>query len=159
MIRRQLTLFVPPEASAAIEAVRRDADPVQHALIAAHVTLAREDELAALDADEIGRRLTASPSLVLRFGLVERFDGHGLWLPCVGGEDAFHALRDHLLGPSRRHRPHLTLAHPRNPQAPGNALATAHGLPVPLAIAFPRVARIEQRDGAPWVRLADYALG
>ena len=47
MTRRQLTLFVPHAEAAPIEALRATLDPVQHALIAAHVTLCREDELAA----------------------------------------------------------------------------------------------------------------
>lgn len=148
---------MPPVAAAAVEDVRRAADPAQHALIAAHVTLAREDELARLDADELYRRLLAPRlPLVLHFGPAERFDGHGLWLPCVRGEEAFHALRAALLGPVRRHRPHLTLAHPRNPKAPGNSLTTAHRLPVPLPLTFRHLALIEQRDGAPWMQLASY---
>jgi len=46
-VRRQLTLFVAPEASSSIEAVCEVVDPVQSRLIRAHVTLGREGELAA----------------------------------------------------------------------------------------------------------------
>ncbi|MBE2186447.1 MAG: hypothetical protein IAE99_06720 [Rhodothermales bacterium] len=42
-MRRQLTLFVPPPRAEPIETVWRLVDPVQHRLIAAHVTLARGD--------------------------------------------------------------------------------------------------------------------
>ncbi len=161
MTRRQLTLFVPPDVSSEIEAVRQAVDPVQHALIAAHVTLAREDELEGLD--DLSGRLTAfrrRGPISLTFGPAEAFGGHGLLLPCIHGEAAFHDRRRALLGPSpvRRHAPHLTLAHPRNPMSAGNRLDTARRLSPPLPIPFPSVALIEQTDGSPWTVLARYAL-
>lgn len=161
MTRRQLTLFVPPDAAAEIEAVRRAVDPVQHALIAAHVTMAREDELEGLD--DLPARLTAfrrGGPISLTFGPAEAFGGHGLLLPCIHGESAFHDRRRDLLGPSpvRRHPPHLTLAHPRNPIAPGNRLDAARRLAPALRIPFPSIALIEQTDGSPWTVRARYDL-
>jgi hypothetical protein len=49
----------------------------------------------------------------------------------------------------REQAPHITLAHPRNPQAPGNNLS-AVSLPGLLAITFTSVSWIEQEEGAPW---------
>lgn len=138
-----------------LEAVRRVVDPVQAGLIAAHVTLCREDELASVDDAELAQRLAAStaPPLALTFGPAERFDGHGLLLPCIAGESAFRELREQVLGiaPVRRQVPHLTLAHPRNPMAPGNSLEHAlAALAAPLAITFTTVTLIEQVDRQPW---------
>lgn len=150
--RLQLTLFVPEPAANAIEAVRGVLDPVQHALIAAHVTLCREDELQSIAMLHDRLRDASPAALDLVFGTAEGFDGHGLLLPCIGGADAYQSLRATVLGTStvRIPHPHITLAHPRNPRAPGNDIAIAHQLPSPLRIRFDAVSLIEQRDGAPW---------
>jgi len=150
--RTQLSLYVPAGPAEALEAVRRLVDPVQSNLIPAHVTLCREDELGELSALSwrLGQ-LRAAP-LTLRFGRPEVFFEHGLLLRCVEGEPAFRRLREEVLG-SRdlgTLRPHLTLAHPRNPRAPGNSLAAAEGLPADLCITFPTLFLIEQVDGGPW---------
>lgn len=145
-MRRQLSLFVSADDATAIEAVRRVVDPVQQALIPAHVTLARDDEVGGAD----WRAIDAAP-LMLTFGAAEAFGGHGLWLPCIDGESAFRGLRDQLLGTgARTQAPHVTLAHPRNPRAPGNAVATARQLPSPLTLTFAAVHLIEQAADAPW---------
>jgi 2'-5' RNA ligase len=158
MLRRQLSLFVPAEASAALEAVRQQVDPVQHQLIPAHVTLCRDDE----SGDETVRRLASlrHGPLTLRFGRAVRFSGHGLLLPCIEGEPAFQTLRAAVLGTAvhAQQHPHLTLAHPRNPKAPGNALESTAQLPATLTVTFSAIHLIEQRDGAPWRVLAATAL-
>lgn len=162
MTRRQLTLFVPREAAAPIEALRATLDPVQHALIAAHVTLCREDELTALEHGALEARLAASAAraVALAFGRAESFDGHGILLGAAAGVGEFQALRAHVLGrdDARAHRPHLTLAHPRNPRAPGNDLALARTLPDPLVVTFTMVTLIEQTDGEPWRVLREFGL-
>ncbi|MFN8549193.1 MAG: 2'-5' RNA ligase family protein [Candidatus Eisenbacteria bacterium] len=114
--RRQLTLFATGEIAERIDAVRRVVDPVQHALIPAHVTLCREGELASLSAAEIEkrvRRLARGP-LALRFGRAERFDEHGILLRCIDGQADYQRLRVALLGDPaiRENAAHLTLAHP-----------------------------------------------
>lgn len=150
--RLQLTLFVPEPAAGTIEGMRRVLDPVQHALIAAHVTLCREDELA--DVADLRNHLRESPppALDLVFGSAEGSSGHGILLPCIGGADAYQSLRVAVVGTSTVpiSHPHITLAHPRNPRAPGNDIATARELPSPLRVRFDAVSLIEQRDGAPW---------
>ncbi len=159
-IRRQLSLFAPESQRNGIDAVRVLLDPVQHALIPAHVTLCREDELAAIDAGALAERLAAAPSITLRFAAPERFDGHGILMPCVEGEPGFHALRQHVLGHDdiRRASPHLTLAHPRNPVAPGNDPANAASLQNGITLRFDRVKLIEQVDGGVWQTLTTFDL-
>lgn len=158
-IRRQLTLFVPSPFREQIEAVRRIVDPIQSSLISAHVTLCREDELS--DLESITRRLKQSPPapIVLRFGPPRVFMGHGLLLECTEGLNAFRTLREYILGSTsiRDHQPHITLAHPRNPQAPGNSLNATAGLN-DLTISFDEIALIEQRKQHPWIVLHRFAL-
>jgi hypothetical protein len=160
--RRQLTLFVPPPASGLLEEIRRLVDPIQSALIAVHVTLCREDELAPNIESEVRRRLETLPlaPLWLRFGPPETFHQHGILLPCLEGAGAFHRLRSELLGPApiRAQPAHITLAHPRNPKAKGNALANASRVAGGLEITFLRVSLIEQDRQEPWRTLWTLAL-
>ncbi len=153
-LRRQLSLFVPPPHRADLDDIRRITDPVQHRLIPAHVTLCREDELGELHLRDVETRLEHARSgpVTLEFGPPERFGGHGILLPCIGGAEAFHTLREVVLAtrPVRTHTPHLTLAHPRNPKAPGNDLAQVAALQQGLRVTFPEVSYIEQLDGYPW---------
>jgi hypothetical protein len=159
-LRRQLTLFVPRDRSAAVEAVRRVLDPVQHRLIPAHVTLCREDEIARLSHLQTRRLLRSAKPIELRFGPPATFSSHGILLPCISGEQEFHGLRALLLveTQNRRASPHLTLAHPRNPKAAGNSLAHAADLPQDLVIPFPTVSLIEQEGNSPWRLLRTYEL-
>lgn len=151
--RHQLTLFVPAGAEPRLEPLRQQADPVQFALIAAHVTLCREDEIAELTWSVVCDRLARAAPLTLTFGPAQRFGGHGILLPCLEGAAAFQALRVQALGTSAIREPeaHLTVAHPRNPRAPGNEDALLGALAAPLTIAFREVALIEQRGARPWV--------
>lgn len=153
--RRQLTLFVPSPQAGAIEAVRSRLDPVQHRLIAAHVTVCRDAETATLTHAGVATVLSAARlgAMTLTFGRGEPFFDHGVVLPARSGEDAVARLRETVLGasPERRQKPHITLAHPRNPKSAENDNARAWALPDPLAITFSELAWIEQ-DGPdePW---------
>jgi 2'-5' RNA ligase len=157
--RRQLTLFVPPTAAGSIEALRATLDPVQHRLIPAHVTLCREDELARHAGDGWRERCTAAP-ITLTFGAAVPFSGHGVMLPCIAGQPAFHALRVQVLGETatRQHEPHLTLAHPRNPRAPHNVPASYADVQAPMDFTFTSVCLIEQSGDGPWRVLDTHAL-
>ncbi|POZ62901.1 2'-5' RNA ligase family protein [Chromobacterium alticapitis] len=158
--RDQLTLFVPSAQAEQLEAVRRKLDPVQAGLIAAHVTLCREDEIAGLDMASLFERVREIGPLRLAFGPAERFQGHGILLPCVGGEADFQAMRREALGRAARgHVPHLTLAHPRNPRAAGNLLLETPGLPRRVAITFLSVSMIRQYGNEPWQPLGRTMLG
>lgn len=152
--RIQLSLYLTGPAASVLESVRRTLDPVQSSLIPAHVTLCREDELAAIKDGALVSRLAQIPlpPVTLRFGTPEPFSGHGIRLPCIAGEHAFIALRQHVLGArSIRHQsPHITLAHPRNPKAAGNCLANADVLPEEITVTFAHINRIEQTGTSPW---------
>jgi len=152
--RIQLTLFVAGPVAERIEAYRASLDPVQSRLIPAHVTLCREDELDGLSVAVLQERLSKPQArpLTLAFGAPEPFSTHGILLPCISGDDEFHALRQLALGsvPARRPSPHLTLAHPRNPRAEGNDLAAVASLRDGLTIRFESVCRIRQEGMSPW---------
>ncbi len=153
-------MYVPHDTAREIEAVRRIVDPIQSRLIPAHVTLCREDELG--DLESVRARLRSAPfkPLTLRFGKPSAFAGHGLLLECVEGEEQFRALRQYLLAPSRvrEQKPHITLAHPRNPKAGGNSLSHTSKLPEVVEVTFPNIYLIEQDGDAPWQLLEKYEL-
>lgn len=153
-IRSQLSLFVPPGSGPDLEAIRGVVDPVQRRLIPAHVTLCREDELHGVGLRELNERLAhaGTEAITLQFGPPQRFGGYGILLPCIGGTAAFQTLREVVLADrhARPHAPHLTLAHPRNPRAPGNDLARTASLLTGLTVTFAEVHLIEQIDDAPW---------
>jgi 2'-5' RNA ligase len=159
-IRKQLSLYVPADAAKEIEAVREIVDPIQSNLIPAHITLCRDDELNDLAA--IKARLTHIPlkPITLRFGRPEVFSGHGLLLNCVDGEDEFRLLREYLLASKniKNLRPHITLAHPRNPKSDGDLLGNTSRLPEMIEITFPSIYLIEQTRNEPWRVLEKYEL-
>jgi 2'-5' RNA ligase len=160
--RRQLSLYVPSTEGALLEAVRQVLDPVQAGLIPAHVTLCREDEIGQVSATEIELRLRRSAAQPIRlgFGRPINFEGYGVLLPCVSGEQAFHQLRTEVLGATaRRHAPHITLAHPRNPPPAKGGLADAMGLAENMSFTFAAIASIEQIGAAlPWRVLREFTL-
>lgn len=153
-------MYVPRDAAREIEAVRRVLDPVQTRLIPAHVTLCREDELVDLASVRARLRDVPFPPLALRFGRLVAFSGHGILLECVGGADQFRALREYLLASThvRDQKPHITLAHPRNPMAEGNSLSNASVLPEVIDVTFPSIRLIEQEGDEPWRVLESYEL-
>lgn len=160
--RVQLSLFVPQTDAETLERARRLFDPVQAALIPAHVTLCREDELDGIDLPRLGAIIASSSVAPIRltFGAPEYFHGHGVWLPCVEGEEPFHEARCRILGARevRRHAPHLTLAHPRNPRASHNDPANLHAVPAGLVVTFALVHHILQEGVQPWRVIGTHAL-
>ncbi|KFN43064.1 2'-5' RNA ligase family protein [Arenimonas oryziterrae] len=160
-VRLQLSLYLSPSQSAAVEALRAVLDPVQHRLIPAHVTLCREDELAALDLAALGAKFADAdlPPLTLHFGRPEAFHEHGILLPCIDGEADFHQRRERILAtsPVRHQAAHITLAHPRNPKAAGNHLDRALQLPQELCFTFTSVCLIRQQGASPWQVLETFA--
>lgn len=161
--RDQLSLFVDGPVGDTLNALRATLDPIQAGLIAAHVTVCREDELGdllALGTRALARRLQEAAPLTLRFGAPERFGGHGLLLPCVAGQPAFDDLRRHLLGRQdvRPQPAHLTLAHPRNARAPGNTDRLPSLPPLP-ALTLTRLCWIRQTAGQAWETVARFSFG
>jgi 2'-5' RNA ligase len=155
-------MYVPEPEASELEGVRRLLDPVQSSLTPAHVTLCREDELAEVNTDSLASRLIDAKAkhVTLRFGRPEIVHEHGILLPCIAGREAFHALREHVLGSRaiRHQAPHITLAHPRNPKSSKNSLANANRLPEAIAIRFAHIVLIEQTGATPWRVLQTYEI-
>jgi 2'-5' RNA ligase len=153
-------MYVPREAAGEIEAVRAILDPVQRALIAAHVTLCREEELDEVAQATLHDRLAnlRYEPITLRFGRPERFFDHGILLECIDGQDEFRMLRDDLLGSKtiRTQRPHITLAHPRNAKALGNSMVNASKMRDDISITFRTIQLIEQQSNQPWQLLSSF---
>lgn len=160
-VRRQLSLYASGESAVAIERLRERLDPLQFALIPAHVTLCREEDLLGVSETQLDERIIGARGFVLGFGAPEAFSTHGILLPCIKGEAAFQALRSRVLGGrSERHQsPHITLAHPRNPKATGNSLLGASELGSRTRCDFDKVHLIEQIAGNPWKVLRTWPLG
>lgn len=160
--RSQLSMYLPEPRARQLESVRRILDPLQSSLIPAHVTLCREDELALIGRDSLAARFRDVPEsgVTLQFGRPELFHEHGILVPCIAGERDFHLLREHILGSRsiRRHAPHITLAHPRNPRAAGNCLANANVLPQVFEVTFTGANLIEQTGSAAWHVLRTFEL-
>jgi 2'-5' RNA ligase len=155
-------MFVPNDAAVDFEKLRRTLDPVQSLLIPAHVTLCREDELNQMSESQLRVRLSQVrlKPVTLRFGRPETFDGHGILLNCIGGANDFRLLREHVLDSTTimEHRPHITLAHPRNPKSCGDSLANASTLPEIISMTFRAIQLIEQHGVQPWRVLQQFEL-
>lgn len=150
-MRRQLTLLLPSEQRTAVDRVRQRLDPKQHALIPAHVTLCRDDELAPWDAICTRLERLAPIALAMRFGGPQSLPDGCILLRATQGIEPYRALRRALLGEAaREHGAHITLLHPRNAAtAEPDWTAIAQGVSG-LAVVFRAVALIEQEGDAPW---------
>lgn len=161
--RSQLTLFVPENVSASIEAIRCLYNPVQHNLIAGHVTLCREDEL--LDIEKVWQNLEQLdlPAITIRFGKPERFDeGKGVLLPALEENTSFQELRKAVLKgvieEPRIHQPHITLIHPRNSICTDEFFLEIYKRELPATIQFNNISLIEQVGGGKWKLLQTFEL-
>lgn len=143
--------------------MRRSLDPIQASLIAAHVTLCREDEIEGIAACVLLRRIENwnTGPITLVFGHPVRFNGHGVLMPCQRGAGDFNRLRQWLLQPQspREHAAHITLAHPRNPRPAGNTDSALRSTAHELELQFASVALIEQHGSAPWKLVQQATLG
>jgi len=161
-IRRQLTLFVDSEA---IELIRFKFNRQQFDLIAAHVTLCREDEIENLEAVlENLKDLKFQQHLSLKFRLPERFDdGKGVYMPSAENNPEFDALRKVILcgitENPRKHLPHITLMHPRNSACTDIIFNEIRNIHLPLEMKFDKVSLIEQRHDSAWCIVEEFFMG
>ena len=161
VVRRQLTLFVSEPERTPLDALRARADPVQHALIAAHVTLVRDEDVA--DWDVVRARLARLEPLPLELelGPPVELEGGALALAARGPCAAFEALRAAFLagqpGAARAQTPHLTLLHPRNRAHWGLTPAEVRALPLPTRVTLAAPVLIEQEPGQAW-RVRPFAV-
>ena len=156
-MRRQLSLFLPPDQRSVVEPIRQRLDPQQHAIIPAHVTLCRDDELASWPL--VRERLASlkSFSITMRFGDPQVLpDGCVLLRPTHGIEQYQH-LRQSVLGPSANaHGAHLTLLHPRNSTGVTYDFAEISHALTGLTATFRIIALIEQGESGKWVVQQEY---
>ncbi len=153
--RRQASLFLSgfPE----IEEFRHRFNPAQAALIPAHVTLCREDEVEDWSALQDRIRAVGPIDITIEFGIPIRQE-HFVYLPVVESTVRFENLRLALLGTPtqspRLHLPHLTIIHPRNGVCTDAIFQELLRHFVPFSASFCEISLIEQRDGGPWSRFA-----
>ena len=164
--RTQLSLFVPGPARTLLDALRARADPLQHALIPAHATLVRDEDVTSWAV--LRDRLAGLGPVRVELALGSPVLQHGgAYLPGVDSAGQFDALRRRLLfdqpGRGRTQSPHLTLMHPRHqgsfgmtPQALAAELA---GTELPAQLCFEQVVMIVQDPGEPWRVVASSPAG
>jgi len=161
-IRKQLTLFIS-EQNENIEKIRAEYNPDQFNLIAAHVTLCREDEIEPI-AEVIKRikSITLRKPIRIEFDDVERFaNGKGVLIPAKGRNIEFRELRKAVLGLSELNKeqlPHITLMHPRNSTCHSEIFEKIKNTEFPTALNFDNVSLIEQKNGGKWKVLEEIAL-
>lgn len=161
--RIQLTLFLDADVSESIEHLRQTFNPEQYALIPAHVTLCREDELEQIE--QIIQRIPVLElaNVTVDFGQVARFsDGKGVMIPASGDNAPFQALRAQILQgfieKPRRHEPHITLMHPRNSTCTDAIFEQIQKCHLPERITFRSISLIQQEMGQEWKILNVFVL-
>ena len=156
--RRQVTLFLPEPESLPIEAIRQRFNPAQFALIAAHVTLIRDEDVPNWSRLRARAQRVASVDITLRFGAPIR-QKNLVYLPSVGPTDDFDRLRRELLGDDhcRKQEPHISLIHPRNGKCDGEDFAAIkENMGNELCIRFQMMTFIEQLDGSAWRNVGSF---
>ena len=160
--RKQLTLFLPEAYSAVIEKIRQQHNPVQYALIKAHLTLCREDEIENLSQVLHGLSQLREPSFTMQFEGPTRFEnGKGVWMRAKD-TSAFNGLRKKVLqsiiAEPREQVPHITLLHPRNASCTDELYYQICKETFPTAIQFDQISLIEQVGGGKWEILQNFPL-
>jgi 2'-5' RNA ligase len=162
-IRRQLTLFLS-ENNENIEKIRATFNPIQFNLIAAHITLCREDEIDQLDKIiENIKSISCGKPIHIEFDPVKRFEnGKGVLIPGKIRNPDFHNLRKailkDLIESPREHQPHITLMHPRNSTCTDEVFNKIKEYPLPDVLTFEQISLIEQRNGEKWQVIETYSL-
>lgn len=156
-MRRQLTLLLPLAQRTIVDSIRQRLDPLQHAIIPAHVTLCRDGELTPWQELRQGLVNLGPFSITMQFGEPEVLsDGCVLLRPTHGAEQYQH-LRQSVLGPlATHHGAHITLLHPRNAVGVTYNLAKIVHVLAGLATTFRTISLIEQHGTRPWLARQDY---
>jgi len=160
--RRQLTLFVNQADAITIESIRSRYNPLQQQLIAAHVTLCREDEIENIDTVLHNLENVNQGSVTVFFDEPKRFEnGNGVMIPAAANNEAFQQLRNNILAgvidEPRMHQPHITLLHPRNSVCTDEIFAAIQQEKLPKQLSFHAVSLIQQTGGGVWVNLKNFS--
>jgi 2'-5' RNA ligase len=160
--RRQLTLFVNKNDSIEIEEVRKKYNLIQFQIIAAHVTLCREDEL--LNLKQVIENLEKNDFNKLQMSFekaIRSSNQKGVLLPAKGFE-SFQNLRKNVLNGSikvpKNLNPHITLLHPRNASLTDEIFNEISEYKFPQKINFSKVSLIEQEIDSKWEILREFDL-
>ena len=161
--RRQLTLFIDSNAAATIEQLRRQFNPLQYALIKAHVTLSREDELNPIEKVMSNLMMLHNEPVSIEFGKPIRFsENNGVLIPAIGTNESFQELRKNILKDiveePRRHEPHITLMHPRNSTCTDILFEQISKFSFPNIIQFKKISLVEQEMGKQWQLVKEFEL-
>jgi len=161
--RRQLTLFVSASEAKGIEQIRKTYNPIQHNLIAAHITLCREDEIENWEIIEQNLITLTQLPIIIQLDKVERFAaGKGVFIPAKKQQVAFDKLRKAILKgvieQPRKHHAHLTLMHPRNSTCTDPIFNKIKAVGLPKRIVFDTITLIEQENGGVWQKLKTYTI-
>ena len=155
--RRQASLYL--DDASIVEGLRNRFNPAQAALIPAHITLCREDEVSDWPALEDRIRALVPIALTLEFGLPVR-DGNLVYIPVVGSTESFDRLRHDLLAADgkspRKQWPHITLIHPRNGLCTDEIYDQIVKTITPFTAMLREISLIEQHDGGVWHRFARF---
>jgi hypothetical protein len=158
--RRQLSLFLPAPDGAVIDSVRQRLDPLQHAIIPAHVTLCRDPEIEPWQQFRSRLPSLAEVDVTLSFGGPTRLSDGCVLLPVVGSTAAYDSLRRAILGEQfSKHTPHITLLHPRNALGKAVDLVALSVQPLPTRIRFNAISVIEQVNGGAWNVVERFGVG
>lgn len=156
-IRRQLSLFVPEPERSQLDAIRQKYDPKQHAIIPAHITLCRDEELKPWIALE--KRLSALESVEITFvlGAPKLIEAGGVLVLMANSSTAFDDLRHRLLGDRCAQQiPHINLLHPRHATGKEHAYEAILYEPLPASVTLTEISLIEQVNGGTWNVLSRY---
>ena len=163
IIRRQLTLF-PAEPNGVIEKIWAAFNPVQYQLIAAHVTLCREDEIEPIESVLKNiRSIQLDHSIKIQFNSIERFDnGKGVLMTAGNNNADFYELRKTVLkgimqSPGE-HLPHITLMHPRNAVCTDAIFTQIKNFKLPGVLRFDTISLIEQRNRERWKTIEQFSI-
>ncbi|MEO6348555.1 MAG: 2'-5' RNA ligase family protein [Aquaticitalea sp.] len=161
--RKQLTLFVSGTSATTIDKIRARFNPLQHYLIAAHVTLCREDEIEPIQ--EIIKRMEMidlKEPIRITFKSLERFaNGKGVLIPCANESKGFQNLRKIVLGSkllTKNQIPHLTLMHPRNSTCTDDNFKKLMNEKLPTVLFFDTISLIEQNNGGKWNIIREFPI-
>lgn len=150
-MRQQLSLFLPQNEREKVDRIRSKVDPKQFALIPAHLTLCRDDELIFFSTIE-QRLLELAPfHLQMTFGPPEVLSDGCVLLRPVEGQEAYQEIRRQLLGSTASiHNAHITLLHPRHAEDAHYNLQEIRESLSDLVVQFQAISHITKKGDEPW---------